>query len=279
MLPGLALAIALASGPQINPVAFSNQTLSDSNAVAAPATATISYNTDRTVKNQASTTLENWLLAGYATSNYQIRATVQSGSTPTGDLTNSWLGLSANRSWSVSESGGVAGSTTTTLLIEIRDAAAPNTLRGSATVTLTADSSQIIVNRSISASGYSGTYVAATTSNVTVAASGNPVTLRMQGSFDHVTTSSSGGTTQSAKWQRSPAGANTWTDIGTVQSGTTNETLVDVETQQWGYENAPFDYTVQDSPVAGNYDYRIVVRRASGTKSAYISGTATVSYY
>ena len=66
------------------------------------------------------TTLETWLTSGYTASNYEVRATLQSGTTPSGTL-GSWLALSSSREWSLNAV--VPGTTVDcTLLIEIRNA-------------------------------------------------------------------------------------------------------------------------------------------------------------
>lgn len=72
----------------------------------------------RTNGNNTLVFLENWLAFG-VTSNYEIKATVLSGDAPTGTL-GSWLALSSNRAWTLSQSA--VGDTTCTLLIEIRNA-------------------------------------------------------------------------------------------------------------------------------------------------------------
>lgn len=59
----------------------------------------------------------SWLLSGL-NSDYQVRATVTSGPTPTGSPTASWLSLGTTRNWALTQSG--VGSQTTYLTIEIR---------------------------------------------------------------------------------------------------------------------------------------------------------------
>lgn len=55
-----------------------------------------------------------------AGSAYEIRMTINSGSTPTGSATGIWLGLGATRTWTISQSG--VGTTTSNVTIEIRKA-------------------------------------------------------------------------------------------------------------------------------------------------------------
>lgn len=77
-----------------------------------------------------------WLRAG-AASSYEARATLQSGTTPSGTL-NSWLGLGTNRTWDLTTT--VAGLITCDILIEIR-LASSGVVQDSATITLTAERS------------------------------------------------------------------------------------------------------------------------------------------
>ena len=51
---------------------------------------------------------------------YEIRLTVNSGTTPAGSATGSWLGLGTARTWLLSQSG--AGASTANVTIEIRKA-------------------------------------------------------------------------------------------------------------------------------------------------------------
>lgn len=82
--------------------------------------------------------LETWLLGGL-NSDYEVRATLVSGDTPTGTL-NTWQVCSTDRSWSVTATGGGGIQSSCVLTIELRDAASPNTVRDSASITLTARS-------------------------------------------------------------------------------------------------------------------------------------------
>lgn len=84
------------------------------------------------------TSIETWLDSG-VNSDYEVRATLASGDTPTGTL-NTWQACTSDRSWLVSATGGGGVSTTCTLTIELRDAASPNTVRDSASISLTATS-------------------------------------------------------------------------------------------------------------------------------------------
>jgi hypothetical protein len=63
----------------------------------------------------------NWITPTSAAGNsYEIRMTVNSGSTPTGSATASWLALGTTRTWDLSQSG--VGATTGNVTVEIRNA-------------------------------------------------------------------------------------------------------------------------------------------------------------
>ena len=63
----------------------------------------------------------NWITPiAAAGSNYDIRLTVNSGSTPTGSSTGAWLSLGTTRTWTISQSG--LGVTTSNVTVEIRNA-------------------------------------------------------------------------------------------------------------------------------------------------------------
>lgn len=67
---------------------------------------------------------------------FEIRCTVDSGSTPTGSSTGSWLSLASTCSWSLSQTS--VGSKTASLTIEIRDVAT-ETLQDSQTYAISAE--------------------------------------------------------------------------------------------------------------------------------------------
>lgn len=73
----------------------------------------------------------DWVTPTSNAPNYDVRATLVSGDTPSGTL-NSWLPLSSSRSWSLTA---VADAYACTLTIEIRDAAT-QTIRDTASVYL-----------------------------------------------------------------------------------------------------------------------------------------------
>lgn len=172
MLPGLAGIGGLAAGKSGGAVGFDDGAVSASVTDTSPITATLKFGSDRTISNQAGAVLQEWLADGYSAASYQVRATVLSGTAPSGASLATWLSLSSSRSWSLTESDGKPGVTSCTLKIEVRDAAAPNTVRDSATFTITADSAGVVVTAipsSINASGSTSTIV---TDPVTASASG-----------------------------------------------------------------------------------------------------------
>lgn len=88
-----------------------------------------------TVRNHNLAILETWLLSG-AAGDYESRATLQSGTTPTTGTMNTWQALSSDESWSLAVA---AGSTdTSVILVEIRDVAT-STVQDSASITLQVD--------------------------------------------------------------------------------------------------------------------------------------------
>lgn len=144
MLPGVGIAVAgllasaAAAAPEVNPVNINNETISDVTSDGTTATASFTFRTDRSVKDHDGVNVDaTWLQSGYSAADYQIRVTKTSGTNPTGDSLGTWLSLSSNRTWSLARS--TDGSSSATLTVEIRDAAAPNTVRDSATYTLTAE--------------------------------------------------------------------------------------------------------------------------------------------
>lgn len=107
-----------------------------SRGAAGSATATYQINSDGFAKNQAGNNLEQWCSAPSLTGNYEVRATLSGGTSPTSGTLNSWLSCSTSPSWT-NTNGGSSGSTiTSTLLIEIRPNAGAAV--DSATVTVSA---------------------------------------------------------------------------------------------------------------------------------------------
>lgn len=113
-----------------------------SDTIATPFNPSVSYNVLNTGSETWSSSasgggsIGNWITpTSLAGSGYDVRATVVSGTTPTGSATGSWLSLGSSQSWTL----GTASVTTVTcqLTIEIRSASSLAVL-ASGTVTLTA---------------------------------------------------------------------------------------------------------------------------------------------
>ncbi len=127
--------LAAMAGSVASPVTISNKSVTDNVADPANALATYKIATDRLVKNHNGTTLEQWLDSSYSASDFEVRATLNSGNTPTGNL-GTWNTISTDRSWSLSQT--VPGTKTCSLLIEI-GYAGQNLALDSATITIDAD--------------------------------------------------------------------------------------------------------------------------------------------
>lgn len=140
-ISGIALLLAATAGSSVvNPVNISNETATKTKTDGTAATASFTFNTDRTVKDQDGANLDaQWITSGYTVGNYSIRVTVNSGTTPVGTL-NTWLALSSARTWSLTDAAGAAGTKTCSLKVEIKENAT-GTILDTATYTLTADSS------------------------------------------------------------------------------------------------------------------------------------------
>ena len=80
----------------------------------------------------------NWITPTSQAANYQVRVTTISGSPSYGAATNTWLALTSNRAWYLSQSG--SGLNSCQFTVEIRDTAT-NTVRDTATITLTVEAS------------------------------------------------------------------------------------------------------------------------------------------
>lgn len=74
-----------------------------------------------------------WLVSGFSASDFECRATVQSGDNPTTGTLNTWEALSSTRTWEQIQTS--VGSRSGVLLIEIREAAT-GYVHASASVTL-----------------------------------------------------------------------------------------------------------------------------------------------
>ena len=105
----------------------------------APANASATYfvNTGGTESSSPAAISNTWLLSG-AAADYEVRATLSSGTTPTGGSgLNVWLSLGTSRSWSNANADDFTSTVTSGLTIEVRSAATLAVL-DAASVTLTA---------------------------------------------------------------------------------------------------------------------------------------------
>lgn len=121
-----------------SPVTLSNKSVYDQ--VAGTAKASYTLGTDRIARDQDGNALQTWLAAGNNPADYSVRATLSSGSSPAGAPLGQWLNLSTARTWSLTQTGGAAGSATGKINVEIRATANPSVVLDSATITITADS-------------------------------------------------------------------------------------------------------------------------------------------
>lgn len=126
--------LAMMGGARPSPVTITDQTVTKAVADPADATSTYSVANDRLVKNHAGTTLEQWLDASYSAADFEVRATLNSGDTPSGNL-GTWNNLAATRSWTLAETS--VGTLVCSLLIEI-GYAGQNVALDSASVTIRA---------------------------------------------------------------------------------------------------------------------------------------------
>lgn len=103
------------------------------------ATATITYYTNGDVTHSNAASGQLWFdpTSTGIGDLYEIYVSVSSGVTPSGTL-NTWLALSSNRTWSVTDAINDGSSRSSTLAVQIRDAAT-QTVQDTATVTLTAN--------------------------------------------------------------------------------------------------------------------------------------------
>ena len=116
-------------------VSITNQSVYK-NVIGAPATATYQVANTGLVKDQDAATLETWLLVGTA-AEFDVRATLASGTSPSGSALATWLNLATSRSWSSVDSVANAIDVTCNLTIEIRNASTLAVL-DTATATITA---------------------------------------------------------------------------------------------------------------------------------------------
>jgi hypothetical protein len=132
--------LTVAGGGGGGSVNISDHTLNKIGNGSSTAVASISYNSSGTTTSHTGATLETWLVSG-AAGDFEIRATLQSGSTPSTGTMDTWQALSTSRAWTLDIL--IGDTDTSTFLIEIRDAtslavldSASITLKGNNTGTL-----------------------------------------------------------------------------------------------------------------------------------------------
>src|SRR5262245_7162088 len=64
----------------------------------------------------------DWISPKAGMSNYEARLTVNSGTTPSGSATGSWLALSSTLTWTITDTSSGGGAVTSNCTIEIRHA-------------------------------------------------------------------------------------------------------------------------------------------------------------
>lgn len=110
--------------------------LDPQNTVTSPVDASATYTLTSGGSEQATGFASNtWLTAGSA-ADYEVRATVTSG-TLTSGTTGSWLSLGITRAWNVTRTNNAPGTDAATITVEIR-LAATGTVLATVTVTMTA---------------------------------------------------------------------------------------------------------------------------------------------
>lgn len=139
--------LLISAGGAINSgiVAISNQLIENAKILTPSSTDTASANYElrsngtawRITGGNATQISNEWLLAGLPSS-FDVRATLQSGSTPLGSALATWLVLSQLREWHVERVVSSVGITQSILLVEIRDGVSLAVL-ATATITLTAE--------------------------------------------------------------------------------------------------------------------------------------------
>lgn len=135
-MTGAITAMIYSTAPPASLISLSNQTVSKGGRHTA--TATYVVNSNGTVTNGTSV-LEAWLHTGGVASNYEVRATLQSGEPLTTGTMGSWLACSSTRTWTLTNSESDNSTLTTVMLVEIR-LASSGVVQASATITLNATS-------------------------------------------------------------------------------------------------------------------------------------------
>lgn len=116
--------IPITSGLAQPTVAFVAGNVSDLQVDPSTASASVTFANDGTYSTEGNIAGfdGDWITPVSAAGDaYEIRMTVNSGTTPTGATTDTWLGLGTTRTWTLEQSG--VGATTANVTVEIRNAA------------------------------------------------------------------------------------------------------------------------------------------------------------
>jgi hypothetical protein len=127
--------LAVLLGTSSDRISLTNQSLYTASGGLTPTTTTYEIRTTGAAYDGTGFFLEDVVLPSISTSNYEVRATMISGTTPSGTF-GSWLRLNALRQWSLTATAGTYR--TCTFTIEIRPFGG-STAIDSATIELTAD--------------------------------------------------------------------------------------------------------------------------------------------
>ena len=127
--------MALVGGSYGARITLTDQTYTNATGGGLPATVGYTIDADGNVYDQSSVLLEQWCAPAALSGDYEVRATISSG-TLTSGTTGSWLALSTDRTWSKTVESPATG--TCVFTVEIRRIGTTTTL-DSATISITAD--------------------------------------------------------------------------------------------------------------------------------------------
>jgi hypothetical protein len=120
-------------------VSISDATVSDT--AIGTAIASYSINSDGTVRTSSDDILQSWLLGGGTNSNYDVMATVTSGTLSSG-TTGSWLNCGTTRTWALTNGLSNNSVKTAVFTLQMR-LASTGVVQDSAVITLRAESDNL----------------------------------------------------------------------------------------------------------------------------------------
>lgn len=135
-MPGALAACGAMGTSTYASVVISDRSVSRSSSDGSSITASWRIVNDGTILANGSV-VETWLANAADVGLYEVRATLSSGTTPTGTL-NTWLPCSTSRSWVVTDSTDNGSAVTCLLFVELR-LASSGVVQDSAWITLTAN--------------------------------------------------------------------------------------------------------------------------------------------